>query len=177
MSSGELLAVVEVDRADRVQCQAPGCGHAVYKRIHVVLDGGVVSVDGSDCFGRLFAERMPGAAPRYGSSEGRLLTVDERAMLVTNTARLVEQFELERLEALETQRLRREQQEQVAHAEADRLAKSRRLAEPRRLPSDTEIASVEREAKRIVREKFQVDPDAPGWRGLVVMEAHKLLGR
>jgi len=32
-------------------------------------------------------------------------------------------------------------------------------------------------AKRIVREKFNVDPNAHGWRGLVVAEAHKLLGR
>lgn len=35
-TSGTLLAVVGVEKANRVVCQAPGCGHGVYRRIHVV---------------------------------------------------------------------------------------------------------------------------------------------
>lgn len=29
----------------------------------------------------------------------------------------------------------------------------------------------------MVRKKYSVDPEAPGWRGLVLAEARKLLGR
>ena len=44
-------------------------------------------------------------------------------------------------------------------------------------PTKEEIASVEHQAKAIVREKHHVDPDSPGRRGLVIAEAYKLLGR
>jgi hypothetical protein len=128
----ELLAIVEVDKSDRVVCQAPGCGHAVYKRIHVVRQGGHASVYGSDCFGRLFAGLIPDAGPRYGSAEGRLLTSEERAMLAENTERLLAQFEMERTNALEQQRLRREQQELLERAAAERVREAKREAELRR---------------------------------------------
>ena len=98
-------------------------------------------------------------------------------MLAENTERLLAQFEMERTNALEQQRLRREQQELLERAAAERVREAKREAELRRPPSEAEIASVEPEAKRIVRAKYQVDPDAPGWRGLVLAEARKLLGR
>jgi hypothetical protein len=175
--SPELLAIVEVDQADRVVCQAPGCGHSVYKRIHVVRQYGHASVYGSDCFARLFADIVRAGHPRYGSAEARLLTAEERALLAQNTERLLAQFETERVEVLEQQRLLREHEESIRRAEAERAQQARRAAELRRPPSAAEIASVEPEAKRIVRERFQVDPDQPGWRGLVLVEARKLLGR
>lgn len=61
--SPELFAIVEVDQADRVVCQAPGCGHSVYKRIHVVRQYGQTSVYGSDCFARLFADIVRAGQP------------------------------------------------------------------------------------------------------------------
>ncbi len=39
--TAHLLAIVEEDKSERVQCQEPGCGHSVYQAIHVVRDGGV----------------------------------------------------------------------------------------------------------------------------------------
>lgn len=42
--AAELLAIVEVDKADRVVCQADGCGHSVYRRIHVVRHDGRLGV-------------------------------------------------------------------------------------------------------------------------------------
>lgn len=174
-SRPELLAVLEVDKSDRVVCQAPGCGHAVYKRIHVVREGGFASVYGSDCFVKLFGDVIADAKPRYGDSEGRLLSAEERAMLKANTERLLAQFESERTSELERQRFRQEQQRSLESAAADRAEKAKRDAELRQPPSQQQIASVEMEAKRIVREKYQVDPDQAGWRGLVMAEAEKLL--
>lgn len=175
--NGTLLAVVGVEKADRVVCQAQGCGHGVYRRIHVVRhDEGALGVYGSDCFGRLFGHLVENV-PRYGSGEGRELTADERQMLAENTERLIAQFESEHQALLEKARLRQEQQakvEQDAHEQAERR---RAEAERRRPPTAEEIARVEGEAKKMVRQKYSVDPEAPGWRGLVMAEARKLLGR
>lgn len=95
-----LMAVVEVDKADRVVCQAHGCGHSVYKRIHVVRDSGQTIVIGSECFKRLYGgmDRV-NQSPAFGSSEGRRLTEDERQALLENTERLVAQLEAEHIEA------------------------------------------------------------------------------
>jgi hypothetical protein len=175
--NGQLLAVVGVDKEARVVCQAPGCGHGVYRRIHVVRhDDGRLGVYGSDCFERLFGHLLR-QAPRYGSGEGRDLTAEERLMLAENTERLISSFEAEHEVLLEQARLRQEQQAKVERAAAERVERLRAEAEKRRPPSPAEIASVEREAKAIVRQKYDVDPDAPGWRGLVLAEANKLLGR
>ncbi len=98
-------------------------------------------------------------------------------MLAENTERLIAQFETEHQALLEQARLRREQQEKVEQAARERAERLRAEEERRRPPTPAEIASVEREAKAIVRQKFSVDPDAPGWRGLVLAEVRKLLGR
>ena len=89
----ELLAVVAVDRSDRVVCQAPGCCHAIFRRIHIVGHDGTVGVYGSDCFERFFGMSATKSGTRYDSGEGRELTPDERQLLIENLARLLEQFE------------------------------------------------------------------------------------
>jgi hypothetical protein len=175
--SAELLAIVEVDKADRVACQAEGCGHGVYKRIHVVRHDGKVGVYGSDCFDKLFGSRMPNAKPRYGGGDGRELTPDERLMLVESTERLLAQFETEHQQLLEAARARSEQQAKVERAAAERAEEARLEAERRRPPTEAELAPYEAEAKRMVREKYGVDPNAPGWKGLVIMFQRQLLGR
>ena len=98
-------------------------------------------------------------------------------MLVENTERFIAEFEAEHQSLLEQARLHREQQEQVELAARERAERLRAEEARRRPPTPGEIASVEREAKAIVRRKFGVDPDAPGWRGLVMAEARKLLER
>lgn len=168
----ELLVIIEVDRDDRVVCQAPGCGHAVYKRIHVIRHGGAIGVYGSDCFGRLFRDQL--GTPRYGGGAGRVLTADERKMLVQNTERLIAQFEAEHQLALEQTSVQRQRiQSQAPKAPVERGSAPRQSAHP----TTAELASVEREAKRMVRAKYGVDPDAPGWRGLVMACQRELLGR
>jgi hypothetical protein len=98
-SGAYLLAVVEVDKADRIQCQAEGCGHSVYKRIHVVLAGLEFKVIGSQCYERLYGQAtLIGQAPQYGTGTGRLLTPEERLILVENTAAFIEALEAQRVE-------------------------------------------------------------------------------
>jgi len=55
--------------------------------------------------------------------------------------------------------------------------KARREAERLRPPTLEQLAPFEREAKRMVREQYGVDPDVPGWRGLVMKFQHELFGQ
>lgn len=103
MNAAELIAVVEVSYDARIRCQAPGCGHSVYKRIHVVSQGGALQVLGSDCFSRLFGGGVR-QRPQYGGSAGRVLTPEERSLLLSNTAQLIEQLKTEHERVLAAQR-------------------------------------------------------------------------
>lgn len=106
-----LLAVVQVEREQRVQCGQPGCGHSVWKAIHVVNEGGALLVLGSTCFGRRYGPDMNLGTPTYGGGNGRKLTPEERQLLVENTAALLVRFEEE-------------------HAAAEALARSQPPAAP-----------------------------------------------
>ena len=176
MSAAQLLAVVEVARDDRVRCQATGCNHPVFRRIHVVREDGAVRVYGSECFKRLFeASSVASSTPRYTSSDGRQLTEEERRLLIENTERLIQQFEAE-------------QQEESARKAA--LAASRQSlvspvappVAPVRAPPPPPVSAAERQAaearaKQIVRDRYGVDPELPGWRGLVLAEVRRMLGQ
>lgn len=142
-----LLSIVEVSHANRIRCQADGCGHSVFKRIHVVLDNGKFHVLGSQCFAKFYGGLGTAAAPYYGDGGARPLTDDERAMLVENTARFIEQLENERID---TERVaaafeaERQQTERVAVVlEAERQQTEREM-----------IAARQKNATRI----YDVDP-------------------
>lgn len=199
MTDIRLLAVVEVPQSDRVVCQAPNCKHPVYKRIHVVLQGGKLTVLGSECFKKLFGEEH--SVPSYGSSEGRLLTPEERQLLVENTARLIAQFEAEHEAALERERIAAERRAQLAAEKQAAIESAQRAAEQRRLfeaerqspfamPAPAPASSTTRPsvpstsdprfqaALAQVKQEYRargLDPDQPGWRGIVQHEAKERL--
>ena len=50
----KLLAIVEVDKKKRVQCGQRGCGHGVYKAIHIVQDDDGLLVLGSTCYAKRY---------------------------------------------------------------------------------------------------------------------------
>ena len=94
--TGTLLAIVSVDRENRVRCGQPSCGHSVYRRIHVVREDDQLLVLGSTCFEKRYgAAAGLGPAQHGGGGEGRLLTDEERQLLLTNTHALIAQFEEE----------------------------------------------------------------------------------
>jgi hypothetical protein len=204
MTGIRLLAVVEVPQSDRVARQAPNCKHPVHKRIHVVLQSGKLTVLGSECFKKLFGEEH--SAPSYGSSDGRLLTPEERQLLVENTSRLIAQFEAEHQAALERERLATERRAKLAAEKQAAIASAQRAAEQRRLivaerqssfampaPAPamrTSVSSAPRTtvpstsdprfqaALAQVKKEYRargLDPDQPGWRGIVQHEAKERL--
>jgi hypothetical protein len=96
MSGVFLVAVVEVEKENRIVCQAPGCGRAVYRRIHIALADDAFTLLGSDCFERLYGADGQVHMPYYDWGPGRRLTDEERAQLTQNTAEFIERLELER---------------------------------------------------------------------------------
>ena len=94
-STAKLLAIVSVERADRVRCGQPTCGHSVYRRIHVVIESGKLLVLGSTCFAKRYGTDSALGTARFGGGEGRMLTDEERQLLLNNTEALLARFEEE----------------------------------------------------------------------------------
>lgn len=192
MTSAQLLAVVEVPSEDRVRCQSAGCNHPVFRRIHVVRENSAVRVYGSECFKKLFVG-LPVASsmPQYTSSDGRHLTEEERQLLIENTERLIQQFESEyqaelaRKAALAAARLASVQTPPppmppkpvvVLHTrEFHRFEPPlQSLPKPPVVSSPSVQQVSETQAKQIVRSKYGVDSELPGWRGLVLAEMERM---
>jgi hypothetical protein len=167
-----LLDVVEVDKARRVRCQAEGCGHAVYARIHVMLVDGKFLVLGGDCFQRLFGKVLPEAKSYYGGSANAptVLTEEMRALLNSNTAEFIERLERRRLQI----------EEELAQREAVQQAKQHESTMPMtsgdRSASTLGLSSAMPEARERLRRQFPgVDLSSAGWSGLVLQEARAVL--
>ncbi len=172
MSAAQLLAVVEVPRDDRVRCQATGCNHSVFRRIHVVHENSVVRVYGSECFKKLFVGLpVASSTPRYSTSEGRHLTEEERRLLIENTARLIQQFETEYQAAL----ARKAALVAVRPTPAQPTPSLPPLPKPATVVSAAARQAAEAQAKQIVRSKYDVNPELPGWRGLVLTEMERIV--
>jgi hypothetical protein len=170
MSASQLLAVVEVPREDRVRCQSVGCNHSVFRRIHVVRENSAIRVYGSECFKKLFVGLpIASATPHYTSSEGRQLTDEERQLLVENTERLIQQFEAQYQAELT--------RKAVLMAAAPISARPEKPAPAKAVTFTSPAArqAAESQAKEHVRSTYGVNPDLPGWRGLVLMEMKRIL--
>lgn len=172
MSNAQLMAVVEVDKGDRIICQRDGCRHSVYKRIHIVRENGRFTVLGSECFKLLYGSDDTGAVPLYGSSAGQLLTDAERQVLIDNTDRFIAMLEAQRLQ-LEHARaldLRARQEEQREREEAARIIRG---------ASDA-LRDEERNAQSLALENCRrqypgLNLATPGWQGLVYLEKLRIL--
>lgn len=88
-----LMAIVEVDKAERVYCAQPGCHHTVYKAIHVVKERGQLLVLGSTCFQKRYGSLNALGKAQYWGGNGKVLTPEERALLAENTQVLLARFE------------------------------------------------------------------------------------
>jgi hypothetical protein len=169
MTDAKLLAIIEVPSEDRVRCQSAGCNHPVFRRIHVVRENSTVRVYGSECFKKLFVG-LPVASsmPQYTSADGRHLTEEERQLLIENTERLIQRFESEHQAELARK----------AALDAARPVPAQTkpfLPLPPPAVANSAVRRVsEAQAKQIVRAKYNVDPDLPGWHGLVLAEMERI---
>ena len=93
-----LIAVVELEKSDRVFCQSDGCRHTIFRRVHIVLTGMAFRLLGSQCFRKQYGHLpLDQRTPQFGSAAGRPISVDERAMLLRNTAEFVAFLEAQEL--------------------------------------------------------------------------------
>lgn len=171
MSDAKLLAVVEVPRDDRVRCQSSGCNHPVFRRIHVVCENSIIRVYGSECFKKLFTGLpVASSTPQYTSSDGRHLTDEERQLLIANTERLIQQFEAE----YQAEFARKAELEAARLARVLKPSFSLPQQQPATVARPVTRHITEAQAKQIVRAKYNVDPELPGWRGLVLQEMERM---
>ena len=95
MHVAQLLFVASVDESRKLVCQAPGCGRAIAKAVHVIRDStGTIRVIGSGCYGRLSGHEE---ATRHGATiagfDGRCLSPEERALMIADTAAFIADVE------------------------------------------------------------------------------------
>lgn len=64
------LARMSVAYDDRVQCGQSGCGHSVYRQIHVVQEGEKLRVLGSACFSKGYGSAAALGSGRFGGGGG-----------------------------------------------------------------------------------------------------------
>lgn len=174
MAEPVLLAVVEVEQDQRIRCQALGCNHGVYRAIHVIQIEEGLKLYGSQCCAKLFGWTSKQRAAAYTTTDRRL-SAEERAQLESNTASLLEKLKVEheKRQAESRQKLRSLKAMFERRAQASVIGSAKNRSEKRTLGTvlDPEI---ERRAKKIVSERYQVDADLPGWRGLVLQAAKKI---
>lgn len=178
MIVAQLLAVIEVSHDDRVRCMAAGCGHSVFKRVHIIRRDSALLVYGSTCFAREFhGHEVTASSPRFTSHTGRILSAEERQLLTSNTEQLIARFEAEEAAAetkKEASSIRRSTQS--ARTDAERPS-SNFPRTPKRLQfTAAERASAEPEARQLLNAEFPgLDFDSPGFNGLLQMEIDRIL--
>ena len=129
----ELLAVFRVEWSDRVQCQCNGCGQTIYAAIHMIrLPDGELQCWGSDCYRRERGATESRDQPIYSGVNGRPLTTEERAILLTNRDELIARFKAE-----EEARIAAEKARQMA-IEAQRKAWQEQVHQIREAPAPAE---------------------------------------
>ncbi len=101
----EFLAVIGIPKSKRVLCQAVGCGHSVYKRVHVFRLGGNISIYGSECAKKILGAQENEHTPRYTSATGINLSELDAQMLKDNTGKLLEKLRIKYSESLAANQL------------------------------------------------------------------------
>ena len=160
-----LIAVLTVEKDERIRCQSSGCNHPVFKRIHVVRLGPEFKLLGSSCYRKEYSSYAEaGQPPRFTSKSGRHLTESDRELLIVNSERLIAKLEsgwlLQQMECSPRPRNRTRKRGYLNH---DVLAN---------IP-----ASVVAEARERISREFGINANLSGWYALVVDEVKAILRR
>jgi len=153
----EFITIVEVPEHKKVWCQAKGCGHTVYRRVHVIRQNGQISVFGSDCAKRLFGEKLKNAKPVIHQSDGIPLTDADVELLKNNTEELIA-------------RLKQEYKDKNTPEAANPLDFSS-------MTDDQLEQHCLEQVKQQFRKERGINPDLPGFAGWAKVEAKKLFKR
>lgn len=173
-----LHSIIGMDSKEQgIRCQAEDCNHVVFRRIHVVNINGQFRLYGSTCFDQLIKSNpVLDATPRFQllGGEARGLTEAERQLLEANTQQLLELIEQEYADAAaaraaELARLKEENDKRYDIGNGGSLFRGKPAAYYAPYPEREEIPpELWGLAKARVRAEHKIDPDQPGWHGLVL---------
>jgi hypothetical protein len=144
----QLAAVVAVPREERIQCQCKGCGHTIWRQIHVIQwTDGRIECWGQECYKRELGPTAVGGASRaiYDSVGGRELTLEERELLTNNREHLIARLREEQEKTLQAER-EREQERQRREREQEQQRRGWEQEREQQRQRARELA-IEREAE------------------------------
>ncbi len=158
MEEVELLAVISTTEENAILCGADGCGAKVYKRIHVIRRQSGLGIYGSTCAKKLLgSERVIDRtlAPPIRSME-RLLSARDMDLLQSNTEQLLAEL--------------RETYDSMAEeaVSSDGLPNYETWTDSKLFDHCMDLARAQ------FHEKRGLDPDKPGWVGLLRQDADEL---
>jgi len=179
-----LIGIIEVAQSDRVQCQCNDCGQPVYKRIHMILwPQGRIECWGSECFAREMGLTHDGykVVPLYTGRTVRRLTNQERELLSSNRDELIELFRQE-WEQAEAARLegRTDSSGKGVMGAISKPRYSRFGSSMSSRSMTAEMSAMREQARQIVEQRWrdrELDPDLPGWVGVVNRQVEEELRR
>lgn len=156
-----LLAVISVAHAERVQCQCHGCGHSVWKQVHMVkAASGAIECWGSTCFAREAGEHYMLRKALYPGVGGLKLTDEEREMLLHNREALIARFKAEQEEAIRREEeTRKEQDARNARIRAEQ-EEAFQKAEEARKEAEARAARIRAEREEAFRREEEARKEA-----------------
>jgi hypothetical protein len=151
----KLLTRVSLNPDDALLCQCPGCNRRIYADVHVLRLDGAVTVYGSSCYHKIFGDE--GGEVLYPWT-GERLTAEQRSLLEQNTEEFIARY------------LQQEDTQVITPAMRPQSG-----AGVRGVVSAEELKAVNGEyiakAKDELRRRGGIDPNQPGWIGLVTLIA------
>ncbi len=150
----ELLLVIEIPESKKILCQADGCGHSVYRRVHVVRESGKYFVYGEDCARKIFGKSLKKPLIPQERLNGYIPSARDIEQLLNNTREFVSDIEKQFTKP-----------ELVDSLETPDFSKM----------SDGELQKFcLNQVKDEFRKEKKLDPDLPGWAGWVNSDAKAL---
>ena len=147
----KLLTRVSLNPDDALLCQCPGCNRRIYADVHVLRLDGAVTVYGSSCYHKIFGDE--GGEVLYPWTGGERLTAEQRLLFEQNTEEFIARF------------LHKED----AHVTEPSVHSRPRSVSPEELQAVT--GEFIAKAKDELRRRSGIDPNQPGWIGLVKLIA------
>lgn len=154
MNTAELLIIVELPENKKVLCQAEGCGHSVYKRVHVIRELDKLSVYGEDCAKKRFGKTLRKPVISKKKLDGYVLSERDIEQLLENTQLFIDDMQT-----------RFEEKTPVEMPIEPDFSK---------MPDKALKQYCLEKVKEQFRKEKGLDPELPGWAGWVNSDASAL---
>ena len=159
--SWQLAAEVALPYEERIQCQCRGCGHTIWRQIHIIQwTDGRIECWGQDCYKRELGPTAVGGASKalYDSVGGRELTPEERELLTNNRERLIAKFREDQERKLQAEREREQERQRREREEEQQRREWEQEREQQRQRERGQALEREAEERRQSPLIFRIEP-------------------